>query len=285
MTKNAMTCQQFEELIPRLLDGDVEMSADMRAHDACAPEARAHMAGCASCRSLLADLKTIQAGAATLPALEPQRDLWSGIAARIEAPVVPMGGAGVSRLGQRQLSWRVASIAAAILVVTTTTITYEMTRRIQPTPVLIGGVPGETTPPVAVAVQTPADRQQPPAREAAPNRPLTANVEVAAARNPTPVRTSPSPSRVVLINNAGAKVDYDREVIRLRAILDSGRARLDPATVALLERNLRIIDSAIVQCQNALARDPASNFLIESLNHAYESKVKLLHIAAVASTE
>src|SRR5207244_2949244 len=32
-----------------------------------------------------------------------------------------------------------------------------------------------------------------------------------------------------------AKVVYDREITRLRAIVDSGRSKLDPATVALLD--------------------------------------------------
>jgi hypothetical protein len=137
-------------------------------------------------------------------------------------------------------------------------------------------------PPKAVA---PVDTQAGAVvRRPVDRKPAAPSGATVASNRPT-VRTSPSPARVVLVSAAKEKVNYDREIVRLRAIVDSGRTRLDPATVALLERNLRIIDSAIVQCQNALARDPASNFLIESLNHAYESKVKLLHIAAVASTE
>jgi hypothetical protein len=258
---NAMTCQQFEELIPRLLDGDVEMSADMRAH----------ASACTRCQSLLADLKTIQAGAATLPALEPQRDLWSGIAARIAAPVVSLTGEHRSRSERRQISWRAAAIAAAILVAVTTMITYRVAQRAQPAPTLISGLPGETMP-VALA----------PVR--VPDRPSTATT---VANTPPRVTRSPAPSpaRVVLASNTTAKVEYDREIMKLRAIVDSGRTRLDPATVALLERNLRVIDSAIVQCRDALAKDPASSFLIESLNNAYQTKVKLLRIAAAASTE
>ena len=250
---NAMTCQQFEELIPRLLDGEMEMSAD----------ARAHADGCATCRSLLADLRAIQAGAAALPTLEPERDLWSGIAARIEAPVVPLAGDTVSRAGRRQISWRAAGIAAAILVAATTAITYRVARQAPPAATQVAATT-KTVPPVA-------DSQP------------TAVTPV--ANNPAAVRPSPSPSRVVLASNATAKVDYDREILRLRAVVDSGRTRLDPATVALLERNLRVIDSAIVQCRDALAKDPASRFLIESLNNAYQTKVKLLRIAAAASTE
>jgi hypothetical protein len=278
----AMTCQQLEELVPRLLDGEIEMSA----------AARAHIDGCEACRSLVADLRAIQAGAAALPALEPRRDLWSGIAARIEAPVVPLASDNLSRPGHRQISWRVAGIAAAILVVTTTAITYRVVRRIQPTPTLIAGTPDETlipvtAPPVAT-LPTPAAGQSP--------TPTTGGAKGVAsggqARSSAPVTSPPahqptSPPvhqpTILLANNSAAKVDYDREIMRLRAIVDSGRTRLDPATVALLDRNLRIIDTAIVQCRDALAKDPASSFLIESLNSAYQTKVKLLRIAAAAS--
>jgi hypothetical protein len=249
----AMTCQQFAELVPRLLDEEIEMSA----------AARAHIDGCGVCRSLVADLRAIQAGAAALPPLEPERDLWSGIAARIEAPVVPLAGDTLSPPGRRQVSWRVAGIAAAILVVTTTAITYRVMRRIQPTPTLIAGTPDETR--IAVTA------------------PLVGTKPTPAAGQQAAAKRTPAPARVVLASNASAKVDYDREIMRLRAIVDSGRTRLDPATVALLDRNLRIIDTAIVQCRGALAKDPASSFLIESLNSAYQTKVKLLRIAAAAS--
>jgi hypothetical protein len=269
---HAMTCQQFEDLIPRLLDGDVEMSADMRAHaDACV-----------ACRSLLADLKTIQAGAASLLDLEPQRDLWSGIAARIEAPVVSLAGAAAARSERGKITWQTAAIAATLLVALTTTITYQLTRRSQPTS-QVAAAPGKVTPlfPAPPLPSSPQAR----AAAAAPHGAFKFQPELPVANNASAARTSPSPARVVLVSAAAEKVNYDHEIVRLRAIMDSGRTRLDPATVALLERNLRIIDSAIVQCQNALAKDPASNFLIESLNHAYQSKVKLLNIAAAARDE
>jgi hypothetical protein len=42
-----------------------------------------------------------------------------------------------------------------------------------------------------------------------------------------------------------------------------------------------VIDDAISQCKAVLAKDPASRFLIESLNHALENKVELLRTAAM----
>jgi hypothetical protein len=66
-------------------------------------------------------------------------------------------------------------------------------------------------------------------------------------------------------------------------VLDSGRSRLDPATVAILERNLVVIDSSIAQCRAALQKDPSSSFLIQSLTSAYRTKVRLLRVAAQAT--
>ena len=80
---------------------------------------------------LLADLRTIMTKAGSLPALQPERDLWSGIAARIEAPVVALNDAATIA-PRRVLSWRVAGMAAAAIVVVTTGITYEVTRRDAP---------------------------------------------------------------------------------------------------------------------------------------------------------
>jgi len=229
-----MTCQQVEESVQDFLDAEIELSGEMRAH----------LDGCAVCRALVSDLRAIRAEASALPALEPRSDLWSGIAARIAAPVVPIADRARSGPAVRHISWRWAGVAAAALVVASATVTYQMTRR---------GDTG-TTPIVAMPGQ-----------------------------NVSTVDESPAPARVVLAMSAAAKVDYDREIMVLRAVLDSGRSRLDPATVALLERNLRLIDTAIVQCRDAIAKDPASTFLIQSLNNAYDTKVKLLRIAAAAS--
>src|SRR5262249_37307215 len=73
---------------------------------------------------------------------------------------------------------------------------------------------------------------------------------------------------------------YDTEIARLRAILNARRSQLDSATVAVVERNLAVIDEAIAQCTQALKRDPASKYLIESLHEELDTKVQLLRTAA-----
>ena len=74
---------------------------------------------------------------------------------------------------------------------------------------------------------------------------------------------------------------YDREIQKLRQIMKTRRAQLDPKTITVLEQSIAVIDSAIAQSRAALAKDPASGFLATQLNHSLEKKVELLRTAAM----
>ena len=67
----------------------------------------------------------------------------------------------------------------------------------------------------------------------------------------------------------------------LQAIMRWRKAQLDPATAAIIEKNLRIIDAAIAQSKQALRDDPASSMLTEQLSNALDRKVDLLRTAAM----
>src|SRR5207248_85654 len=103
----------------------------------------------------------------------------------------------------------------------------------------------------------------------------------------SPVKPTPSfesivvPTSVSGKNRKSAEQTFDVEIARLRQIVQRRSAQLDPVTISVIERNLKVIDDAIAQCRSALAKDPASRFLIESLNHALETKVELLRTAAM----
>ena len=49
----------------------------------------------------------------------------------------------------------------------------------------------------------------------------------------------------------------------------------------MIEKNLLVIDTAIAECKKAIARDPASAFLIESLNQSLRTKMELMRTAAL----
>ena len=65
-----------------------------------------HAVSCEDCGPVLADLRKLRIDAANLPVLKPSRDLWSGIAARIETPVVAIGGGAAAKArGSKTRRW------------------------------------------------------------------------------------------------------------------------------------------------------------------------------------
>jgi hypothetical protein len=80
---------------------------------------------------------------------------------------------------------------------------------------------------------------------------------------------------------SASDVVYGKEIELLQKIVNQRRTQLDSSTVAIIERNLQIIDNAIQQSRAALAKDPASLLLSEQLTHALDKKVELLRTAAM----
>jgi len=72
------------------------------------------------------------------------------------------------------------------------------------------------------------------------------------------------------------QADFDRATNELGLILAAERGRLRPETVALLERNLAVIDAAVAESRAALARDPANAELRRFFAAASRQKVELL---------
>ena len=67
---------QFTEQLSPYLDGELD---DLRR-----ARLEAHLAGCAECAAVLADLRAIVAAAPEYPGREPARDLWPELEARLE---------------------------------------------------------------------------------------------------------------------------------------------------------------------------------------------------------
>ncbi|HEU4800809.1 MAG TPA: zf-HC2 domain-containing protein [Gemmatimonadales bacterium] len=103
------------------------------------------------------------------------------------------------------------------------------------------------------------------------------------AVGPAPVATTVAPptgGMTVLPAMARAEATYEQATADLRAILDEGRDQLDPKTVAVLERNLALIDTAIAETETALRNDPASAYLNSYLARTMQRKLTLLRQAA-----
>jgi hypothetical protein len=273
-TYMSLDCDGFAAALADYLEGDAPIAVRSAVES--------HAAECAACRQLLEDLDTIRHDAAALPALVPSRDLWNGIADRIDAKVVPIGTRERTIVTTRR-SWARPAIAAAALVVVTAGITHlatksSMSQSASSVATGVGTVPQQQdSAPMSVASSAPVSQgtggemtSSQTERPSSPNRPrpATAGSPVARLASAAPLMRETEPV-------------YDREIVKLRQIVKTRREQLDPKTVAVLEQSIAVIDSAIAQSRAALAKDPASGFLATQLNHSLEKKVELLRTAAL----
>jgi hypothetical protein len=297
-----LDCDGFAAALADYLEGD--------APDAVRAAVEAHAERCAECGALLADLRAIPQQAAALPTLAPSRDLWSGIAERIDARVLPMERPASRTIVTVRRSWTRPAIAAAALVLMTAGITHYVTRSVYEKPTTVAttrptqAVSAPTSVPAGVSpesIATPAPQVAdkgvvtPPTPPSGDNSSGSNMGQSGAQRGTDPVRAVVASnrggsSRVAMPDArlAGAthvmnetEPVYDREIAKLRTIMKARRSSLDPRTITVLEQSIAVIDSAIAQSRSALAKDPASGFLANQLNHSLEKKVELLRTAAM----
>lgn len=274
-TPDSTHCDAFDAHLEDLLEGVL-------------PEAervglRAHAAECARCGALLADIEGIVTNAATLPLLEPSRDLWPEIAARIDANVVPMsdarfGRAASSASPRRTYTTRQLAAAAVALITVSSGATWLLAHRTASpaAPAMASASQGASS--NATASQPPSDNSGQAEANVASEEPNGANGAVVAS-----VRAAERSGTDLV---AGYRPDasertYEREIVSLRRIVDERLGDLDSATVVVIERNLAIIDKAIADSRAALARDPKSGFLSTQLDRALEMKLTTLRRVAL----
>ena len=184
------------------------------------------------------EIEAIRAAASKLPLVEPARDLWPGLEARLGAQVDinsrPRGKArGIV------VSTRLLAIAATLLMTVTAGTTYLVLRdRLDGSEATVGAVPGARAGQAGLV----------------------------------------TPASFPVGGEFGA---YTEEIDDLQGAIAERRSKLDPATIAVIERNLRVIDSAIEESKRALAQDPNSELLTALLSEALANKVRLLRQAAL----
>jgi anti-sigma factor RsiW len=283
MTSSNMTCDAFDTALPEYVEGTLDETR--------LASVEGHLSECVRCASLLRDLDNIRRDAAELPDLAPSRDLWEGIEARIAAPVIPLA---TRPERQRRFAPAWMGIAAAALVVSTAGITYMLTARSirpttgvvalvnPPTPAASSAAPdaGETSG-VATSqtggVSQPTALSQPAANTGGAPRSTVSRLASSAA----PAPQTSAAAQYASADRASSDAVYGREIEMLQGIVSQRKTVLDSSTVAIIEKNLRIIDAAIEQSRAALARDPASRLLGQQLTHALDKKVELLRTAAM----
>src|SRR5690349_15906573 len=241
MTNSTMTCEAFDASLPDHLEGTLDGSLRSAVEG--------HLRECVRCASLVRDLRNIESEAGKLPDLVPSRDLWQGIEARIAAPVIPLA-TRPERTRRFAPTWM--GIAAAALVVATAGITYTLTAR----SFRAGSTAVASAAPPAVNPTNSGDSSAPQAV------PQTVAANTGAESSPQPARVGTSAARAVNVDRGAPETQgnvsaqlvsqevpseavYSKEIAALQHIVNDRKTQLDSATIAIIERNLRIIDLAI----------------------------------------
>ncbi len=245
----------FEERLSEYVDETLE------ANERAAVEA--HLASCEACRTLVEELRAVVLRATALGGIEPERDLWRGIAARIGAGAAPAPAEGGTRAGEPASVPDVAPAAAPVPIARHPR-WPAMTLRF-------------TLPQVAAAAVLIA------ALSAGGAWWITRHAGPAADRTPL---AAVDPGATDAANASGDEpwlgdAGYQATIADLEKTLESGRDRLDPETVKVLRTNLGIIDQAIADSRRALEADPESPYLYRHLNRQMQRKVDLLQQATV----
>jgi hypothetical protein len=232
-----MTCADADSLLQDRLD-------DPLGPDDAAALA-AHLAGCAPCRDLEADLALIHEAGAQLDRPIMPAHAWPALAAQLEKEGLIQPAASASR--PPRSSW----IGYAWLAVAAT---------------LLAGIG-------AALLWRAGAPVAPPVREAAAPAPATPGNA-----------TAQKAVEAIEIELRLAAEHYEKAIASLEALAAEDRTRLDPAVAQVVARNLVLIDRAIADSRQALQGQPGSLVAQESLFDAYRRKVSLLQdLIAMAS--
>ena len=139
-----MSCNDYREAIAEFVDGSLDAAAER--------DLERHVANCADCRALVADLKSIQAAAFTLERHQPPAHAWAAIRERIAAEPSADARGRVLNWPRTRTAWGVwMAAAAALLIVTTAGIVSILNEPApaHPTDVEATSAPGDDTPTAA----------------------------------------------------------------------------------------------------------------------------------------
>jgi hypothetical protein len=202
----------------------------------------AHLAECERCRDRHVRLEEVVTSLRLLPtSIHPPVDLWGGIADRIAEDMVMAADAGARRFSPEiHRSPRWRRFTVTGLAAAAV--------------LLIGVALGRTL--------------------SHPGSNGLAEVSVPSSSSATPRSSGPGP--VTLVDDDPA---YDQSVAELHAVLSTMANKLRPETVATIEENLRIIDAAIDEAREALAADPASDYLRRRITIYRQTKLDVLRAA------
>lgn len=272
MTHHDLTCAELDERLGDYLEGTLD--------DSSVAAIELHLSGCPSCAALVRDFERIAREAAALPGFAPSRDLWAGIEARLDAPVIDLAARAAEQspsashrpAPSRWRHLRMGALAAGLVGITAIGTYVVTSRRIAPTVVIVPGA--DSVSPADVAELPPSASQTPASQTPASQLP-------GSERPVDPSLATGGATMVTRSSRLPAQATFDAEIAALRGVLTQRSEELDPRTVAILETSLATIDSAITEARQALQADPASRFLSTQLDKMLEKKLGVLRTAAL----
>jgi len=233
-----MNCQDFDIAIGDAVDGTITEPAARRL--------QGHLATCARCAALDADLRAIRSAARALPAQPPPAHVWKAIAAAMEserAGQAATAGRGLfAGFASWQRAWQPLAAAAMAIIVTAT----------------------------LAAVGTLLE----PLRQTQDVR-LTDSVEGAGTDGAAAAGTVAADTLAV-DTVRHAEGEYIEAINGLEAITSTAGDTLDQETADVLKTNLTVIDRAIGDSRAALKEEPENRLAIASLFEALRGKLALL---------
>ncbi len=233
-----------------MTDRFTELLSDYLDHDLPRGELDAverHLADCAECRDTLAALELVKTRAAALVDPPAPTDLWAGIASRI-------GSAGSTSASPGR---RVPARGEGGVV------------HVHPDRWRFWTVPQWALAAAAFAVVALGLSWFVQNRM----RPVLRSPDVVRQPGPATPGTPASPATF-----DAARIES--EIGQIQQALTRGRDKLDPATVQVLEENLRIIRKATEDARLALEKDPGNRDLQEYFASSFQSKLDLVRRAA-----
>ena len=227
-----------------------------------------HLATCASCRQVVADLRAILGTARELELREPPVRAWSRLERAIRMESGFGQGARVPTSGARSLRFGFGARGFQPSV----SGTEPMWRR--PFRPASAGLQGSRSTWVAwlaaaaalVLATAVGMRYAPAGRTDAPS----------AASGTTAAITADEAAQSIESELRQAEGHYENAIKGLEAIASSEQSALDPRTAATLQKNLAVIDQAISESRAAVRAQPASEPAQQSLFEGFKTQIGLL---------
>jgi hypothetical protein len=242
-------------------------------------EAREHLAECASCQDLLADLSAILVAAKRLPAeVAPPDRIWISLRAQLEAegvirdqqPLVTLSAEPWWHAFAQLLRPRILATVGVVLFLVLGSVyfaerhtTTDLAKIPAPAQTQVSETPKITTPPPAqTAPLAPA------------KKPLQQNLSAGLPSRPQPRPSNsllkPSPSEDAYFGDSAAVLRGTEDALPSHELADNA------AVDASLRQNLRTLNEFIAECEARLKQNPQDQLTREYLNMAYQQKAELL---------